>query len=67
VTDEGKTHGSPFRVRRTFAGWTRIGELVFDNAVASYNGDAVIHFTHPTWRTDRNDPATAVRQGGMKV
>mgnify|MGYP000234528908 CR=1 FL=1 len=32
------------------------GLVVFDNAVASYNGDAVIHFTHPTWRQDRNDP-----------
>jgi hypothetical protein len=37
---------------------------VFDNA---YNGDAVIHFTHPTRRRDRNDPATATRVNGMKV
>ena len=34
----------------------RLASLVFDNAVVSYNGDAVIHFTHPTWRQDRNDP-----------
>jgi hypothetical protein len=67
VTDEGTTHGTPFRVRRTFANWRQIGVLVFDNAVASYNGDAVIHFTHPTWRRDRNDPATATRQNGRKV
>jgi hypothetical protein len=67
VTDDGKTHGTPFRVRRTFGSWRQIGELVFDNAVASYNGDAVIHFTHPTWRQDRNDPATATRIGGRKV
>ena len=45
----------------------RIGSLVFDNAVVSYNGDAVIHFNHPTWRTDRNDPATATRIDGRKV
>jgi len=40
---------------------SRIGTLVFDHAVASYNGDFVIHFNHPTWRADRNDPATAAR------
>jgi hypothetical protein len=54
-------------VRRTFKNWRRIGTMVFDNAVISYNGDAVIHFTHPTWRGDRNDPSTATRQNGMKV
>ena len=67
VTDEGTTSGSSFRVRRTFQNWRRIGTLVFDNAVVSYNGDAVIHFTHPTWRQDRNDPATATRVNGIKV
>ena len=41
--------------------------LVFDNAVASYNGDFVIHFTHPTWRGDRNDPSTATRVNEHKV
>jgi len=67
VTDEGTTSGTPFRVRRTFRNWRQIGTLVFDNAVVSYNGDAVIHFTHPTWRQDRNDPATATRINGRKV
>jgi hypothetical protein len=67
VTDDGVTSGTPFRVRRTFQNWRRIGTIVFDNAVISYNGDAVIHFTHPTWRKDRNDPATATRINGMKV
>jgi hypothetical protein len=67
VTDEGVTSGTPFRVRRTFRNWRRIGTLVFDNAVVSYNGDAVIHFTHPTWRQNRNDPETATRVNGMKV
>jgi hypothetical protein len=41
--------------------------LTFDNAVLSDNGDSVIHFNHPTWRQDRNDPATATRIGGRKV
>lgn len=67
VTDDGHTSGTPFRVRRTFRNWRRIGAMVFDNAVVSYNGDAVIHFTHPTWRQDRNDPATATRIGRRKV
>jgi hypothetical protein len=67
VTDEGTTSGSSFKLRRTFQNWRRIGTLVFDNAVVSYNGDAVIHFTHPTWRQDRNDPATATRVNGVKV
>ena len=67
VTDEGETSGTPFRVRRTFGTWRRIGVLVFDNAVVSYNGDAVVHFTHPTWRQDRNDPASATRLNGVKM
>jgi len=67
VTDEGITKGTPLRVRRTFGNWRRIGTLAFDNAVVSYNGDAVIHFTHPTWRQNRNDPGTATRVNGMKV
>jgi hypothetical protein len=41
--------------------------LVFDAAVASYNGDYVLHFNHPTWRHDRNNPSTAVRVDGRKV
>ena len=67
VTDEGSTKGPNFFQRRTFANWQRIGRLVFDNAVVSYNGDFVIHFTHPTWRDDRNDPSTATRVGERKV
>jgi hypothetical protein len=67
VTDDGHTSGTPFRVRRTFQNWRRIGRLVFDNAVVSYNGDAVIHFAHPTWRQDRNDPSTATRVDGVKT
>ena len=67
VTDEGSTMGSALFQTRTFSGWRRIGRMVFDNAVASYNGDFVIHFHHPTWRDDRNDPATATRVNGRKV
>ena len=67
VTDQGSTRGPNFYQRRSFANWQRIGRLIFDNAVASSNGDFVIHFTHPTWREDRNDPSTATRVNERKV
>jgi hypothetical protein len=67
VTDEGSTHGPAFFQRRSFGTWTRIGRLIFNEAVASYNGDFVIHFNHPTWRDDRNDPGTATRVDEHKV
>ena len=67
VTDEGSKHGPDLSLRRTFSNWRHIGRIVFDNAVVSYNGDYVIHFNHPTWRRDRNDPATATRVNEHKV
>src|SRR5262249_16601915 len=67
VTDDGETHGPSFRERRTFRNWRPIGTLTFDRAGVSYNGDFVIHFRHPTWRDDQNDPATATRVNGRKV
>lgn len=67
VTDEGSTHGTPAFERRKFRNWRHIGTLTFDNAVVSYNGDFVIHFNHPTWREDRNDPATATRVNEHKM
>jgi len=41
--------------------------LTFTAAVASINGDRVIHFHHPTWRADPNDPSTATRQNEKKI
>jgi hypothetical protein len=67
VTDEGRTTGTPLRQRRTFHNWRQIGRLTFNNAVTSWNGDSVIHFNHPTWRQDRNDPTTATRVARRKV
>ena len=67
VTDVGQTRGLGLYQRREFQGWRRIGTLTFDDAVASYNGDFVLHFNHPTWRSDRNDPATATRVGEKKI
>ena len=67
VTDEGKTSGTALRQRRSFGQWQRIGSLSFDDAAISYNGDFVIHFNHPTWRKDRNDPGTGTRVNERKV
>jgi hypothetical protein len=67
VTDEGSTTGPIFFQRRRFVNWQRIGRLVFTEAVASYNADFVIHFNHPTWRDDRDDPSTATRIKEHKV
>ena len=66
VTDEGSSQGKLSTTVR-FSNWRRIGRLTFDNAVVSYNGDFVLHFNHPTWRDDRNDPATATRVRERKV
>ena len=67
ATDDGATVGTKLRERRMFSNWRRIGRLVFDDAVVSYNGDCVIHINHPTWREDQNDPSTATRVNGRKV
>ena len=64
VTDDGSTHGLPIFQRRTFRNWRRIGRMTFDRAVVSYNGDFVVHFSHPTWRNDRNDPSSVARASG---
>ena len=42
--------------------WSRIGTLTFEKAVASYNGDFVVHFHHPVWREDRNDARSVARR-----
>src|SRR6266851_7416233 len=67
VTDEGSAHGTRLSRHVTFSNWRRIGRLTFDNAVVSYNGDFVIHFNHPTWRDDRDDPSTATRVNEHRV
>lgn len=62
VTDDGTEFTLAGFTKRTFKNWRRIGTLRFDDAVASLNGDHVVHFHHPGWRDDRNDPATAHRR-----
>jgi len=67
VTDEGSQHGPALIETRIFANWRQIGKITFDRAVASYNGDHVIHFHHPTWRADRNDPSSIIRVDEHRV
>lgn len=67
VSDEGVTHGISAARHVEIFNWRRIGQLVFDNAVVSYNGDFILHFNHPTWRRDRNDPETSTRISEHKV
>lgn len=67
VSDTGITKGTPVFQRRIISDWRIIGKITFKEAVVSYNGDFVLHFNHPTWRDDRNDPSTATRIGGRKI
>jgi len=62
VTDDGTEFALLGFTKRTFKNWRRVGTLSFDDAVASFNGDHVVHFHHPGWRDDRDDPATAHRR-----
>jgi hypothetical protein len=67
VSDEGEAHGPLLMQRRDIRNWRRIGRISFDEACCSYNTDFVLHYNHPTWRADRNDPATATRKHREKV
>ena len=57
VSDTGTVRGL---LNKTIEGanWRTIGTISFDEAVVSYNGDRVIHFHHPKWRNDQNNPKT---------
>ena len=60
VSDTGSRHGV-VRLRRDITDWRRIGRIAFTEAVASYNGDFVLHYPHPAWREDPARPSTIVR------
>ena len=62
TSDTGVTKGFGGFTRRTITGWRAIGTMRFDAAVVSYNGDHVFHVSHPPWRSNPNDPATAHRR-----
>ena len=62
VSDTGKKHKFAGIEWLTGQHWTRIGSITFTEAVASYNGDFVIHFHHPPWRNNRNDRRSVARR-----
>ena len=41
--------------------WKKIGTVTFYDTVASKTCDFNLHFHHPAWRTDGNDPGTVAR------
>jgi hypothetical protein len=63
TSDTGVTRGSQaIKEYRRITNWRAIGTMTFTEAVASFNGDRVLHFNHPPWRNDRNDPTTEVKR-----
>lgn len=63
TSDTGKTKGNlATKEYREITNWRAIGTMTFTEAVASFNGDRVIHFNHPPWREDRNDPRTEAKR-----
>ncbi len=62
VSDRGETVGPDF-LRRSRVHWEMapIGRLVFAEAILSKACDDQIHFQHPAWREDVNDPVSSVR------
>ena len=67
VSDKGKRMGFPGFRRIVVTDWQRIGTMRFTECVASYNADHVIHFHHPGWRDNKNDPSTAIRANEQRV
>lgn len=65
VSDTGAVQGW-FNKTLVGATWNEIGEIEFTKAVVSYNGDFVLHFHHPPWRADRNNPESVARLEGLK-
>src|SRR6185503_5702309 len=51
TSDTGVTKGSQLiKEYREITGWRHVGSITFNEAVASFNGDHVLHFNHPRWR-----------------
>jgi hypothetical protein len=67
VSDAGRRRGLLGFVRVEVTDWQRIGRVTFSEAVASYNGDHIVHFHHPGWRDDKNNPSTVIRSNEKRV
>jgi len=67
VSDNGKTIGFPGFKKVVVSDWKPIGTMRFTEAICSYNADHVIHFHHPGWRDNKDDPSTAIRANEQRV
>jgi hypothetical protein len=67
VSDNDRSIGFPGFKKVVVCDWQKIGTLRFTEAICSYNADHVIHFHHPGWRDDKNDPRTAIRVDEQRV
>jgi hypothetical protein len=67
VSSNGRKTGIQGLSKVTVTDWQRIGRVRFTEAIASYNGDHVIQFHHPGWRSDRNDSSTHLRVNEERV
>ena len=63
VANEGYTKAFTKLKQKTVVtdGWKKLGTATFFDAVASQVCDFNLHFHHPAWRKDINDPSTVVR------
>src|SRR6185503_11572692 len=64
TSDTGVTKGSQLiKEYREITGWRHVGSITFNEAVASFNGDHVLHFNHPRWRGPETPaPALAIAE-----
>jgi hypothetical protein len=63
VANQGRKETKTTLLQKTIVSepWVKIGDLMFDDAVTSRDCDAQLHFHHPAWRKNRNDPKSRVR------
>ena len=63
VANQGRKDTKTTLIQKTIVAepWVKIGELRFEDAVTSRVCDAQLHFHHPAWRQNRNDPDSRVR------
>jgi hypothetical protein len=68
VADEGEVTGKLYKkLQVPDNAWKTIGQIVFEDAVVSPNGDFVIHFHHPAWRTDLRDSHSATGPADSRI
>jgi hypothetical protein len=59
VSNSGEPTGAQANRKWAIRDWKKIGQIRFNDAAISREGDRVIHFHHDVWRDDRDDPSTS--------